>query len=72
MFSSKESDKVQNAETDYGSNDDLNPGELTFEEGLIPNTAVCSRFSAKVSADTAGGLGRHLGITTCTLLMCVR
>ncbi|KAH9937963.1 amino acid transporter [Amylocystis lapponica] len=31
--------------------DDLNPGELTFEE------------------DTAGGMGRHLGVFSCTLLI---
>ena len=47
---------------------DLAPGELTYNEG------TCSAWSSfelmNVSRiATAGGMGRHLGVFTCTMLM---
>lgn len=46
----------------------LNPGELTFEEGTSRERPDYCRIP-NVGLDTAGGLGRHLGVFSCTLLM---
>lgn len=36
---------------------------------LIVPLALYDQHIADVTLDTAGGLGRHLGVFTCTLLM---
>lgn len=47
----------------------LNPGELTFEEGThIHCTDRCVTGTDLGVSDSAGGLGRHLGVFSCTLL----
>jgi hypothetical protein len=48
--------------------DDINPGELTFEEGA-QTTCQFRRNSLIYTVDTAGGMGRHLGTFSCTMLM---
>lgn len=48
--------------------EDTSPGELTLEEGTL-----CSSTAAQIPShsalDAAGGLGRHLGVFSCTMLM---
>lgn len=54
------------------SDSNINPGGLTFEEGKSYLTvfSVNQRFADKMSIpDTAGGMGRHLGVFSCTMLM---
>jgi hypothetical protein len=51
---------------------DINPGELTFEEGTLVKPLSCRssrNLTALVPPDTAGGIGRHLGIFDCTMIM---
>ena len=48
---------------------DLNPGELTFDEGVLQCLDSSCANHSRDAADTAGGMGRHLGVFTCTLLM---
>jgi hypothetical protein len=46
---------------------DINPGELTFEEGQsLPQS--CQETSLTCDLDTAGGMGRHMGVFSCTML----
>ncbi len=46
---------------------DMNPGGLTFEEGL--SLQLCLQGSSLTcELDTAGGMGRHLGVFSCTML----
>lgn len=46
------------------------PGALSLEEGaaLVASLAMLMLI---MSVDAAGGLGRHLGVFSCTMLMCV-
>lgn len=49
-----------------------NPGGLTFEEGKSRLTvfSASQRFADKMLIpDTAGGMGRHLGVFSCTMFM---
>ena len=52
---------------------ELNPGGLSLEEGVyfIRTFRVQRDDVQLVRADAAGGMGRHLGVFSCTLLMCV-
>ena len=54
------------------SDSSVKPGELTFEEGKSHWTVFSEnqRFADKMLIpDTAGGMGRHLGVFSCTMLM---
>jgi hypothetical protein len=54
------------------SDSNANPGELTFKEGKSRLTvfSASQRFADKILIlDTAGGMGRHLGVFSCTMLM---
>src|SRR5579863_6043089 len=46
---------------------DINPGELTFEEG---QSLQQPRQEIRLTcvSDTAGGMGRHMGVFSCTML----
>jgi len=46
----------------------MNPEELTFEEGPVALPLQANRWSDTLQ-DTAGGMGRYLGVTSCTLLI---
>lgn len=48
---------------------DINPGELTFEEGQ-PLPQSCQETRLTCDLDTAGGMGRHMGVFSCTMLKC--
>ncbi len=54
------------------SDTNVNPGGLTFEEGgsCLTVFSASQRFADKMLIlDTAGGMGRHLGVFSCTMLM---
>lgn len=67
----EEKDEVDPA----ASNDpDLNPspGALSLEEGVYGGLCSLSRDTYllfHLATDAAGGMGRHLGVFSCTLLM---
>jgi hypothetical protein len=71
----KEKDLVNLAEsavTGPDSDSNVNPGGLTFEDGKSCLTVLsASQRSANkmLILDTAGGMGRHLGVFSCTMLM---
>ena len=46
-----------------------NAGELTFEEGAGKH--CCCLYESFSMIDVAGGMGRHLGVFSCTMLMYV-
>jgi hypothetical protein len=46
---------------------DINPGGLTFEEGQLSEKTWEENHLICV-LDTAGGMGRHLGVFSCTML----
>ena len=55
-----------------GSDSNANPGGLTFEEGgsCLMIFSASQLFADKLLiADTAGGMGRHFGVFSCTMLM---
>jgi hypothetical protein len=46
---------------------DINPGELTFEEGQSLSQP-CQETHLTCDLDSAGGMGRHMGVFSCTML----
>ena len=59
-------------EEQYVPDTDVGPGGLSFEEGAsaVSFVAYFVRGSILMTCvDTAGGLGRHLGVTSCTLII---
>ena len=48
----------------------LESGTLTLAEGMILSSPMF-RVSNAFATDAAGGMGRHLGVFSCTLLMYV-
>ena len=55
------------AELDPDIVSDINPGELTFEEGQSLSRS-CQETRLTCELDTAGGMGRHMGVFSCTML----
>ncbi|KAF8835791.1 amino acid transporter [Paxillus ammoniavirescens] len=50
--------------------EDNSPGGLSFDEGMSDRDILCTLQSHdNLSTDTAGGLGRHMGVISCTLLI---
>jgi hypothetical protein len=45
--------------------------KTTFEEGADKNTIDIAIENLTDSLDVAGGMGRHLGVFSCTMLMFV-
>ncbi len=62
----------QRDDRSLSSDEVLNPGTLSFEEGMhiLFNSRKSSvQIYSFLTKDVAGGMGRHLGVFSCTMLM---
>ncbi len=62
----------QRDDRSLSSDEVLNPGTLSFEEGmhiLFSSRKSSVQIYSFLVKDVAGGMGRHLGVFSCTMLM---
>lgn len=63
-------DSASASDSNHAEDPTLAPGELTYDEGTLVSQLPLA-YRANVLLATAGGMGQHLGVFTCTMLMCV-